>query len=223
MITSVNKLDNYTTDNTQKQIKKTLGKDEFLKLLVTQMQFQDPLKPMENTEFTAQLAQFSSLDQLFSINDEIKKMSDKGESLNNVQAVNFIGKEIIALGNNIHKGNNASSPDIGYSLDANVSEVEVNIIDKDGGSVRSIKLGPQDAGVHSVNWDGRDASGSQVTGGDYTFSITARDVKGDTKNIPVNITGTVTGVSFQDNVPYLMVAGTQIAVSDVMYVKEVTK
>ncbi len=223
MIASVNKLNNYTTDTTKREIKKSLGKDDFLKLLVTQMQFQDPLKPMDNTEFTAQLTQFSSLDQLTSINDNMQKMSDNQGGLTDVQAVNFIGKEINAKGNKVYISKDASPSTIGYNLDNDVNSVEVSISDKDGKGVRTIKIGQQDSGNHNFTWDGKDSAGNQVSAGEYTYSITAKDIKGNSMDIPANITGTVTGVSFDNKVPYLMVGGMKIAVSDVSLVKEVSK
>lgn len=220
MITSVNKLDTYTTETNKREVKKDLGKDDFLKLLVTQMQFQDPLKPMEQTQFTAQLAQFSSLDQLFGINDGMKQLTDKEGSLNGVQAVNFIGKEINAAGSSIHVGKGSSSAEIDYSLADNASEVEIHLSDINGNVVRTIKQGPQDGGIHSINWDGRDSSGREVPEGEYSFLISARDIKGKMMDVNSNITGTVTGVSFENSVPYLMVGGMKIAVSDVSEVKE---
>lgn len=223
MISSVSKLNNYTTDTTKREIKKNLGKEDFLKLLVTQMQFQDPLKPMDHTEFTAQLAQFSSLDQLFSINDGMQKLSTNEGGLNGVQSVNFIGKEINAKGNKIYMGKDASPSAISYNLANNVTSVEVDISDKDGKGVRTIKIGKQDAGNHSFTWDGKDSNGSLVPEGEYTSAITAKDIKGNTIDVSTNITGTVTGVSFENNVPYLMVGGMKIGVSDVSQVKEVSK
>lgn len=223
MITSVNKLNNYTTDTTPRVIKKTLGKDDFLKLLVTQMQFQDPLKPMDNTELTAQLTQFSSLDQLTSINDNITKMSDNQGGLNDVQSVNFIGKEITAKGNKVYISKDVSPSPIGYTLNNGVTSLDVSISDKDGKVIRTINIGQQDAGNQSFTWDGKNSTGNQEAEGEYTFSISAKDINGNSIDIPTNVTGTVTGVSFDNNVPYLMLGGTKIAVSDVSQVKEVSK
>ena len=223
MITSVNKLNNYTTDTTPRVIKKTLGKDDFLKLLVTQMQFQDPLKPMDNTELTAQLTQFSSLDQLTSINDNITKMSDNQGGLNDVQSVNFIGKEITAKGNKVYIGKDVSPSPIGYTLNNGVTSLDVSISDKDGKVIRTINIGQQDAGNQSFTWDGKNSTGNQEAEGEYTFSISSKDINGNSIDIPTNVTGTVTGVSFDNNVPYLMLGGTKIAVSDVSQVKEVSK
>src|SRR5210317_754089 len=78
-----------------------MGKDDFLNLLITQLQNQDPLKPTDSTEFTAQLAQFSSLEQLGNVNENLKQLQDFQASINNSQAVSLIGKEITATGNSL--------------------------------------------------------------------------------------------------------------------------
>jgi len=79
----------------------TLGKDDFLNLLITQLQNQDPLSPMDSTEFSAQLAQFSSLEQLSNVNENLETLLLYQGSLNNSQAVSFIGKTITASGDSV--------------------------------------------------------------------------------------------------------------------------
>ena len=215
MITSVNKLDTYTTDTGKREIKKTLGKEEFMRLLVTQMQFQDPLKPMENTEFTAQLAQFSSLDQLSGINEGVKAFSDAQDGMNRGQAVNFIGKEVKASGNKGYAGGGASPSGIGYSLNKDVSGITVNIYDQEGKGIRTIEFGPQGAGVHTVEWDGKDNLGAPVSQGEYTFSVTAKDAEGKNFDALTNIAGVVTGVSFEAGTSYLLVSGIRVPLDHV--------
>ncbi|MBW1702547.1 MAG: flagellar hook assembly protein FlgD, partial [Deltaproteobacteria bacterium] len=80
----------------------TLGKDAFLNLLVTQLRHQDPLSPMESTQFTAQLAQFSSLEQLSSVNENLGILRIYQASINNSQAVGFIGKTVKASGDSVY-------------------------------------------------------------------------------------------------------------------------
>ncbi|MBI5755571.1 MAG: flagellar hook capping protein [Nitrospirae bacterium] len=220
MIYSVNKLDTYTNDGEKKVVKKTLGKDDFLRLLVTQMQFQDPLKPMEQTEFTAQLAQFSSLDQLFGINDRLTTLTDTEGNFNNMQSVNFIGKEVKASGNKVYIGEGAPSATIGYSLNNDVSEVTIRIFGKDGKGVRTIEIGPQTAGSHNAAWDGRDEKGGMMAPGEYTFSVDAKDTLGKELKVLTNVVGVVTGVSFEDGAPYLMVNGIRVPVMHITEVRE---
>ncbi|MBI5849230.1 MAG: hypothetical protein HZB31_15005 [Nitrospirae bacterium] len=95
---------------------KTLGKEEFLKLFTNQLKYQDPLKPMESTEFTAQLAQFSSLEQLFNINKGIEQMLSFQGSLNNGMTAGFIGKTVVAQ-------DGVSGKVIGVEFDQNVASL----------------------------------------------------------------------------------------------------
>ncbi|WP_040334232.1 flagellar hook capping FlgD N-terminal domain-containing protein [Candidatus Magnetobacterium casense] len=76
-----------------------LGKDDFLKLFTSQLKYQDPLNPMDSTSFTTQLAQFSSLEQLYNINSNIKTLTQYENSLNNVMAVSMIGKSVTTTDN----------------------------------------------------------------------------------------------------------------------------
>src|SRR5512145_3299493 len=90
-----------TTASSTTSTKNILGKDEFLKMLIAQLKHQDPLNPMDGTAFTAQLAQFSSLEQLQNINTQLTSFTKQQQSLGNTQAVNLIGREVLAKGNAI--------------------------------------------------------------------------------------------------------------------------
>lgn len=223
MITGVSKLDSYPTDTGKKEVKKVLGKDDFLRLLVTQMQFQNPLEPMEHTEFTAQLAQFSSLDQLFAINDGLKVLSETQNGINRMQSVNFMGKEVKASGNKVYMEKDKPSTTIGYYLNKDVAGITVHVYDKDGKGIRTIEIGPQNVGSQRVVWDGRDNSGNVVSPGEYTFSVVAEDLEGKKSEVLTNIIGIVTGISFEESIPYLMVGGIRVPVTHVTEVKEVAK
>jgi len=221
MITTVSKLDSYPTDTETRKVKKELDKDDFLKLLVTQMRFQDPLKPMDQKEFTTQLVQFSSLDQLFSINDGLNTLTDSQGSANDFETVNFIGKEITTTGNKVVMGEGGPSTSIGYYLNTDASEVSVQIFDKEGRNINTIELGPQEDGDHIVEWDGSDDKGETISPGEYIFAVTARDIKGVESNVMTKITGIVTGVSFEGSMPYLIVSGMHVPVTDISEVKDV--
>ncbi len=95
---------------------KTLGKEEFLKLFTNQLKYQDPLKPMESTEFTAQLAQFSSLEQLFNINNGLEQMLSFQGSMNNGMTAGFIGRSVVAQ-------DGVSGRVIGVEFDQNVASL----------------------------------------------------------------------------------------------------
>ena len=90
-----------TTTATTASTRNVIGKDEFLKMLIAQLKHQDPMNPMDGTAFTAQLAQFSSLEQLQNINTQLTSFTRQQQSLGNTQAVNLIGREVLAKGDTI--------------------------------------------------------------------------------------------------------------------------
>ena len=223
MINSVTGNEIAAVSRVDREVNKTLGQEDFIRLLVTQLQYQDPLKPMEHTEFVTQLSQFSSLDHLSGINSGIKNLADTQREMKNAQAVNLIGKNVKASGNTINMDEKRGATGIGYQLNDDAAEVVISIFNEDGKPVTSIEAGPQSAGFHTELWDGRDYSGNIMPAGGYNFSLSAKDVKGNEMKILSNVTGVVDGVTFEGDVPYLTVNGMKIPVSDIEEIKEVNR
>ncbi|MCC7202988.1 MAG: hypothetical protein IT393_10055 [Nitrospirae bacterium] len=221
MISSIAGNELASTSKVDREVKKTLGQEDFMRLLVTQLQYQDPLKPMEHTEFVTQLSQFSSLDHLAGINSGLKTLTGGQTDMNNRQVVNFIGKNIMASGNRLSMDGIKGSTGIGYQLNDDASEVVIRIINEDNKTVRSINAGPQDGGIHTAVWDGRDNSGNIMPAGGYTFEVSAKDLNGKEMDIRPNITGAVDGVSYENDVPYLMIQGMRIPLTDIEEVRDV--
>ncbi len=111
---AINAINNNTVPSLETTRSNTdvLGKDDFLQLLVAQLQNQDPLKPMESTEFTAQLAQFSSLEQLYNVNENLDDLGSNQLAMNNTQTISMIGKSAWAYGNIIQKSDAIAYPDL---------------------------------------------------------------------------------------------------------------
>jgi flagellar basal-body rod modification protein FlgD len=198
---------------------KSLDKDAFLRLLTTQLQNQDPLNPTDSTEFTAQLAQFSSLEQLSNVNETLNTLKLYEASINNAQAVGFIGKDIIANGKSIEmKGGQPVSCD--YELPAAAKSVVVTIYDATGNFVRDYQKTALAAGKQSLTWDGRDRNGNTVADGAYTFEVQALDQKGAKLNVTTFSKGTVTGVTFEDGITYLITGRNKTAIGNVTQVTQ---
>ncbi len=195
----------------------SMGKDAFLKLLITQLQHQDPLNPADSTEFTAQLAQFSSLEQLSNINTNLNALQLYQASINNAQAVGFIGKEILANGNSIEKtaGRAATCE---FELPAEAKRVVVTIYDAAGGFVKDIDLSGQFSGRQSVAWDGTDRNGAPVADGAYSFEVQAEGANGIALSVSPRSRGVVTGVVFEDGITYLITGQNRFAIGDVLQV-----
>ena len=192
-----------TAASTSSAVADSLGRDEFLTLLVAQLKNQDPLNPMESQDFTAQMAQFSSLEQLFDVNKSLQGIQEAIAARENDSALDYIGKTVKAAGNTLYK--NGDTLDQGsYYLD-NGASVVVSIFDENGNEIRRIDAGYQDKGEHELAWDGRDANGFAVDDGIYTYTVSARDLNGNDVYTETYSRGTVTGVSNQYAVPYLVI------------------
>jgi len=181
-----------------------LGKDEFLKLFIAQIQYQDPLNPLDSAEFTAQLAQFSSVEQLYGMNS---KLGNIEETMNNQSEqrdeLGYIGKTVKADDNTM-RVNDGTVQSGSYTIDDS-GYVTIDVYDSDGLIVRTFYKGWEDKGEHDVNWDGRDDTGTLAGDGTYTFEITARDENGIYVPSNTYFSGEVTGITYQNGQPYLMI------------------
>jgi flagellar basal-body rod modification protein FlgD len=196
-----------------------VGKEDFLKLLVTQLQYQDPLNPAESTEFTAQLAQFSSLEQLTNVNKNLEYLQLYQASINNAQAVDFIGKTITASGNTISVSEGVSE-NITFELPEDAASVTISIYDASGALAGTIETGDLSEGTQSISWNGEDPEGNKVPDGDYTFELAAVDSEGNEVEVSTFTFMTVTGVTFEDGTTYLLAGDRKIAIGDVIAVHE---
>lgn len=190
-----------------------LGKDSFMKLLVTQLQHQDPMNPMENTEFTAQLAQFSQLEALDTMKTSMEQLSQLQSSINNIQSLSFIGKKVSAVGNAIEFS--GSPVDLAFDLDGPASSVAVSVYDAKGSLVTTMDMGATAKGTASCRWDGRYANGNQAGGGRYTYRVEAKDMNGQAMQAKTYAQGTVSGVRYDKGVTYLIIGDKQVTISDV--------
>ncbi|MDZ7262639.1 MAG: flagellar hook capping protein [candidate division KSB1 bacterium] len=217
-VPTVNSL-NTQSSQTDSRWGQILGKDDFLKLLLTQLKYQDPLEPMENTEFVAQLAQFTSLEQLQNMDGSLQTISLLTQSVNSSLATNLIGKYVKTVGNGISLSDSNEVP-VSYNLSSD-AKVTIEIYNSENQLVRTLQLGAQAAGDHKVVWDGKDNTGTELPPGEYTFKLTAID--GEGKTIP-NVTYTmakVTGIKFENSRAILLLGGEQeVNLSEVLEIRE---
>jgi flagellar basal-body rod modification protein FlgD len=189
--------------------KDIMGKEDFLHLLVAQLQAQDPLNPMDSTGFTAQLAEFSSLEQLQNVNSNLEGISTSQAISTNSQAVDFIGKTVTAVGNSITVQNGTSSP---------LQIIYISVYDQYGNFIRDLEVGALPAGQHTLSWDALDYLGGQVPDGSYRFEVNAIDAEGNSVATTAFTSGTVTGVNFEDGLAYLIIGDEQIPMGNVVQV-----
>ncbi|MBW2061118.1 MAG: flagellar hook capping protein [Deltaproteobacteria bacterium] len=194
-----------------------IGKDEFLKLLIAQMKYQDPLNPIEGTEFTAQLAQFTSLEQLYNINDTLEGLNTALTAQNSFQAVNLLGKTVKTAGQwlNVEEGELVTAGV--YELKNAAQQVQINIYSQDGAMVHSIDHPAQEAGTHQVEWDGRNFLGQPVPDGIYAFEVVARNPDDSLIDSTGYTKGTITGLTFgQGGEPILLMNGIGLNLANVI-------
>jgi flagellar basal-body rod modification protein FlgD len=205
------------TQGVQGGSRQALGKDDFLKLLITQMRYQDPLSPMDNTQFLAQMAQFSSLEQMQNLNESFDQSMLISQSLNNSSAAGFIGRHVRASGDGVTLGT-TGSVELGYFLPAEAATVSVTVLDDQGREVRTLAADGTAAGAHRLEWDGADLDGRRVAAGSYTFEVSAKDVDGIDINATSVVTGLVEGITFKNGSAYLLVDGREVPLSEVLEV-----
>ena len=133
-----------------------LGKQEFLQLLTAQLQHQDPMNPQSDADFVAQLATFSNLEQAIQQNSALGTIQMSQNALVSSQATELVGKDIVATGDAMTGYHDGNAPDIGFGLANEARSVDVRLVDQAGNVVRSISLGPRNAGRQSLAWDGLD-------------------------------------------------------------------
>jgi flagellar basal-body rod modification protein FlgD len=196
---------------------KELGRDDFLTMFLAQLKNQDPLNPMDSQEFSAQLAQFSSLEQLFNVNETLQSMKASQEDASRLQALDFIGKEVVAKGDtlSLEEGKTVSGQ---FELDQ-TAECTVTIMDEDGIPVRTIPVGLLGAGSHAFQWDGHDGAGNALPAGTYSFQVTARTEDGGTATVTSSISGTVTGVNLEESGVLLYVGSIPVSMEEVMGIR----
>ena len=182
----------YTSSSTSE-----LGSTDFLTLLIAQLQYQDPLNPMEDTEMLSELAAFSSLEQLTAMNETLGTMaSSLNASLVN-SAVSFIGMDVWAEGDSITKGSDGVSS-ITYTLTDTATAASAYIYNTAGELVATVALTDLDAGEHSFTWDGTTSSGEEASTGSYTVSILRQDEGGDYYAVSTQCQGRVVGLSSEN-------------------------
>jgi flagellar basal-body rod modification protein FlgD len=198
---------------------KSLDRDAFLKLLVAQLKNQDPLKPQDNAQFVAELAQFSSLEQSMGINDRLDLLAAQNAGLANAQAVGLVGSVATVRGSMVTVDGTGVGTGIGFSLSAKSNSTIVTVRNQSGQVVRTLDVGERNAGFVSLTWDGRDDAGNIQPAGTYVIGVEAQDAVGTPISVSQETSGKVKQVSFDKGYPVLTLDnGLSVPVSDLLKV-----
>jgi len=202
---------------------KGMGKDAFMKLLVAQISHQNPLKPMDDTAFVAQLAQFSALEQTMGINKRLDDLTTAQRGSANTELGALVGKKVTVRGTMTTLDSSGIGAPISYTLDGNAKTVDVNIADANGKVVRTIHVGAQAAGLAKITWDGRNNDGLTQAPGPYTVSVIAKDGE-NTVSVSQETSGTLIGIDFSKGYPNLQLDnGVSAPASDLLRIHSATK
>ena len=197
----------------------TLGQDEFLTLLVAQLQNQDPLNPTDATEFTAQLAQYSQLEQLFNLNDAMDGLSAAQTSSQKVSALSLIGKEVVV--EDSHFPFDGAPTRIGYRVDGPATNISLQIRNSAGATVATLNASDTTPGEHFLTWNGLDQNGAPLPADTYQLAVTAKSASADATVLVAPLVRTiVTGVDLSGSEPLVVTRTGEFLVSAIRGVYE---
>jgi flagellar basal-body rod modification protein FlgD len=179
--------------------------DNFLKLLTTQLENQDPLSPLDATQFTEQLVQFTGVEQAIRTNDALGQLITLVRADQIARAVDYLGAEVEAAAQTVRLSG-ADAATVRYRLDQPATKVVISVYDQAGRLVRTVE-GEASPGVHAVPWDGRDQNGARLQDGLYRVEVAAGDAAGGAVPVSTTIAGIVDGVEVQGERLMLSVAG----------------
>ena len=197
----------------------TLGQDEFLTLLVAQLQNQDPLNPTDATEFTAQLAQYSQLEQLFNLNDAMDGLSAAQTSSQKVSALSLINKEVVV--EDTHFPFDGAPTRIGYRVDGPATDISLQIRNSAGATVATLNASDTTPGEHFLTWNGLDQNGAPLPADTYQLAVTAKSASADATVLVAPLVRTiVTGVDLSGSEPLVVTRTGEFLVSAIRGVYE---
>ncbi len=193
----------------------SMGKSEFLNLLVTQLSNQDPLNPMDNQQFAAQLAQFSSLELMTNmqgtLEDNLAASQSVATALQGGMAADLAGSTVTALDDRVVLADGAAT--LRWETETTPASLEIEILDSTGSVVRRQTLSSPEDSVWS--WDGTNGSGEELADGTYTISLSATDSAGEDVTVRPLWSGRVDSVRFREGVPYLVSRGEEFTLGQV--------
>lgn len=196
-----------------------MARDDFLKLLIIQLSHQDPMSPMESQDFASQLAQFSSLEKLTSINSNIEQSIETNlilaQTINNTMAASLLGKYAKAIGN-VVMIDAYGGADLTFRLNGFAHNVKVTITDTNGDTVRVLTTNNLANGEHNLSWDGKNTAGQTVQEDTYYFTVEATDVDGNAITVTPLIVGNATGIRYENGRAFLLIGGQEVPFSSVV-------
>jgi flagellar basal-body rod modification protein FlgD len=191
-----------------------LDKDAFFKLMIAQMKNQDPTNPLKSHEMAAQLANFSSLEQMQNMNKTLNEMKQGQKPSENYQALNLIGKTVAGDSSKLSRIAGDVNHEFRFDLPMDASEVVVKVHNAEGDVIKSYDMKALKAGGNRASWNGQDEKGTVMPPGEYTFSVEAK--AGERKlAAKTDFNGVISGINYTPDGPVLLVGQQTIKMRDV--------
>lgn len=187
-----------------REIKKTLDKDDFLKIMITQMQHQDPTSPFDADKMAAQIAQITSVEQLQNVNRTLTSMTHQNRPLERLAMTSLIGKTVtVDRSRFAHKEGDREA--LSFTLSQPAKETLVQVMSEAGEVVFETKVGPKDPGTVNIDWDGKKKNTMPAGSGNYMLKITAKNEQGMEVDTGAVARATIVGVSFDGQDPVFII------------------
>jgi len=197
-MSTISSVSSTSTSTTTRDANQALGQDQFLTLLVAQLQNQDPMNPADATEFTSQLAQYSQLEQLFNLNDAMDELTSATSKSQSISALNLIGQEVIVEDDAIDY--NGEPVELGYKIDGSIESLTLYITNSSGKNVATLTADDISEGNHFISWDGTNSSGEDVGEGTYYITLEGTGTDSNATLTPLTRTA-VTGIDLSGSEP----------------------
>lgn len=184
----------------------------FLTLLTTQLQHQDPTSPMDSSEFTSQLVQFTSVEQQIQTNQNLENLTSLMSATMNAGATSYLGQDAVISGGTGYLEN--SEMEWNYQMPTGVANAGLAILNEKGEQVMAVPL-ENTHGAHDYTWDGKDSEGNTVPEGYYQLRVLAFDQDGNDMSVPTQVKQRITAVEMSGFEPTFTAGGMQVSKSDI--------
>ena len=192
----------------------SLGKDDFLTLLVAQLENQDPLNPQDGAEFIAQLAQFSALEQQMTTNELLEGLTSYASGVESMNALSMLGQTVVAEAGSFELAL-GEEVELGFRLDETADEVTINIYNAASSLVKTLTVEDFGTGDNFVTWDGTDRSGNALAAGAYTCEAIAENDGATLDDVTELVRTEVTGVDLSGDAAVLATAAGELSLDQV--------
>lgn len=192
-----------------------LDKDAFFKLMMAQMKNQDPTSPMQSHEMAAQLANFSSLEQMQNMNQTLTAMKEGQKPMEQFQVLQFLGKSVAGDSSKVFRARGDKFHEFQFNLPMKAKETELRVKNADGEVVKTYKLQNLKEGSNKIDWNGQDDKGTVMPEGPYQIFIEAKNEQGQKLSVKTEFDGVISGVNYTAEGPVLLVGNQSIRLKDV--------